>query len=159
MGERWDEDDEDVMSFLEKIEAALRRMIVGVFRFIFVRLPMWVYELGKGFFDWIGRALGYMVRLTVKLARVLCLAVVWLALVFGPLTASLCWDWPLKRSATTPPGQSVPAKPPPASIPPGSITGVATWHVLGASWAVIGLIGSVWGVRSRWHTRRTPDLD
>src|SRR5437868_6229973 len=52
MGERPEEDHDEALSLLEEIEAAFRRMIVGIFRFLFVRLPTWFCELFQNFFHW-----------------------------------------------------------------------------------------------------------
>lgn len=150
MSEQPDDPDE-VLSLLEEIEARFRRMIAGVIRFVFVRLPIWVYELGKDFFDWLGRAIRYAFRLTIKLIRIACLATIWFALVFGPLTASLYMVQSLQKSPST---SRLAAKKSLASAPQTVESGgLSKWHILGASWAVIGLIGSAWSLRTRLRPR------
>jgi hypothetical protein len=124
-------DTDEALGFLEEVEAAFRRMIVGIFRFIFIRLPTWIYELFQHFFDWLGRFLRYMVRLGIRVVRVLFFATIWALLVFGPLSFVL--SWPTLNSPT--------------------------FTVCGLAWAVIGLIGSVWGVNRWWHRRATRFAD
>lgn len=143
------DDPDEVLGLLEEIEARFRRMIAGVIRFVFVRLPVWVYELGKDFFDWLGRAIRYAFRLTIKLIRIACLATIWFALVFGPLTASLYMDRSLQESHST---SRLATKKSSVSQTVES-GGLSKWHILGASWAVIGLIGSAWSLRSHLRAR------
>jgi hypothetical protein len=120
MGDK--EDAEDTLSFLEAVEAGFRRMIGGVFRFVFIRLPTWLYECFSSFFDWLGRFLRMLWRITVRLARILFFAAIWCGLVFGPLAATLVIE---------------PASGPAFRIPAGC-------------WAALSLIGSVWGL-ARWR--------
>jgi hypothetical protein len=111
------EDPDETLSFLEEIEHAFRRMIVGVFRFTFIRLPTLVYEFFRDFFKLLERIFRYSFKLAVRLVRVSFFAGIWVLLVFGP----------------------------PATTWYSGIESIVP-HVIALSWAAIGLIGSVWGL-------------
>ncbi len=63
-----------VYLWLVEAEDALHRMTRGVFRFAFGRLPAWAVEA----------LLGTVGPVAVRLARVLAVFALWLAVVFGP---------------------------------------------------------------------------
>ena len=69
-----------VHSLLELIEDALIRMIKGIIRFIFVRVPVKIYELLNRIFPTL-----------VKLIKVLFLLLVWGGIAFVPIVAVLYW--------------------------------------------------------------------
>jgi hypothetical protein len=103
-------------------------MINGVFRFIFVRIPDWIYNLSKDLFDWLGRFLRYAIRFYIRLARALFFASIWALLVFGPFATTLL-------------------------VP--DLRGI-TFRAFGISWASIGFIGSIWGLYRWQHKHRRP---
>ncbi len=45
-----DNEDDEAIGLLAATEAAILRMTAGMFRFVFVQIPTWIYELGKNFF-------------------------------------------------------------------------------------------------------------
>ena len=122
--EKHDGDPDEALSLLEEIEAAFRRMIVGIFRFLFFRLWVWLYELFHSFFDWIGRLFRNLVQLSIRLVRVGFFGTVWGLLVFGPLGLALSLE-----------GLRSPA-----------------FMVVASSWAGLGLLGSLWGL-NRWRQK------
>lgn len=91
------DDHDKTLGFLEEVEAAFRRMISGIFRFVIIKLPTWFYERLQDFFDWIIRFLRYALRFLIRLGRLLFFAAVWGLLVFGPLALTsykflgACW--------------------------------------------------------------------
>ncbi len=64
--------------WLEDVEEAFWRMIRGVFRFVFHRLP-------EAFYRWMVDAVG---PVTIRLIRVLVVFSLWLAVLFGPATTA-----------------------------------------------------------------------
>jgi hypothetical protein len=65
--------------WLKDIEDALWRMIMGIFQFIFLGLPEWVY-----------RVLVDTVRpVTIRLMNVFALLFLWLTVVFGPVVVAV----------------------------------------------------------------------
>src|SRR6266446_149328 len=68
--------------FLDECETLLTRMIIGIFRFSFVRLPCWIYESTLQFAPTL-----------VKAIRVLVLMAVWLLVAVVPAVIGLCFSW------------------------------------------------------------------
>jgi hypothetical protein len=108
---------DETLSFLEEIEHAFRRMIVGIFRFTFIRLPNLVYELFRDFFNLLERIIRYAVKLAIRLIRVLFFAAIWGTLVLGPAASAFL----ISRE-------------------------YSAAHVIAIFWAGLGLIGSIWGL-------------
>ena len=73
------------------VEEALWRMIRGVFRFTFHRLPEGIY---RALVDTVGPA-------TIRLVRVLVVFCLWLAVVFGPVLVAVTFRLPLWVCAGT----------------------------------------------------------
>lgn len=121
----YDDERDETLSFLEEIEKTFRDMIVGIFRFVFIRLPTWFYELFQNFFIWLAQFIQFTIKFSIRLARVLFFASIWGLLVLGPLAAALLWTAPESGLC----------------------------KALGVAWAGVGIIGSVWGVR-RWRQKR-----
>jgi hypothetical protein len=113
------------LGLLAGIEAAFTRMIVGVVRFAFVKLPCGLRDVADGLVAWLVPVLGSMARVAIRVARVAVVGAVWLALVVGPLGVSLWW------------------------LQPADVT----VHLSAALWVVIGLAGSVWGIARRRHAQ------
>lgn len=124
--------DDDALSLLEEVEVLFRRMISGIFRFIFVRLPTWIYEICKDFFDWLGRAIRYLAKFSVRLIRALFFVAIWGTLVFGPLAVGMRFSSPNAPKWTL----------------------LKTWTVVGVCWAAVGLMGSIWGLNRWWEQRK-----
>jgi hypothetical protein len=122
--EKHDGDPDEGLSLLEEIEAAFRRMIGGIFRFLFFRLWVWLYELFHSFFDWLGRLFRNLVQFSIRLVRVGFFGTIWALLVFGPLGLVL-----FLKELSSPP-----------------------FRVVAFSWAGLGLVGSLWGL-NRWRKK------
>jgi hypothetical protein len=120
---------------LEEVESLLLRMIAGVFRFTFVRTPRFLYDLVVRCLPW-----------GVKIARVLILLVIWVAIVFGPAY----WVYVLEEQPT------------PWAGPLGAVVRWfrehrALGHIGLTVWTVLALAGSVWGaiyIRRRIRRKR-----
>ena len=126
-----DEDGKEFLGLLEAIEDGFRRMIYGIINFICVKFPHlfravinFVRKLYHDFLIWLDRFIRFVVKLTVRLSRVAFFATVWTLLVFGPLMFVLWASFTLFLA------------------------------ILGVGWAVIGIMGSVWGLK-RWRQQRT----
>jgi hypothetical protein len=99
--------------WLVDAEDSLVRMIRGVFRFI-EEFPTCVYRL----------IVETAAPIAIRTCRVLCLACLWLMLLFSPITlACAC-----------------------------SVNGFWTWVSL--AWAVMAIIGSVWGLNRAVKKRK-----
>ncbi len=121
---------DETLTLIEEMEAAIRRMIVGVFRFVFVRFPAWILEILNHFFEGIIRGIQYLFQLTIRLIRLAFFVSIWALLIFAPLAATLYWsdlDSPVLRG-------------------------------LAVGWSAIGLIGSAWGLR-RWSSQKAIRFD
>jgi len=106
--------DDGVLAWLEDL---LIKMIVGVFRFICVKLPSEFY-----------RALVRWFPTLVRLGKVLSLLTIWLVVTFGPLALSMNTDPPdLVSSVSTEPSRP------------------EFWKWCAVSYTAVALCGSVWG--------------
>jgi tetratricopeptide (TPR) repeat protein len=121
-------------SLLDQLEDLLSRMIRGVFRFTFVRLPREVYE---AVIRWFPTA--------VKLLKVLGLLAAWLLLTFGPVA------WVLGNGAWVSPDVGPPLAWYYAHRTP--------WDVALCLWSAVAIIGSVWGVARLRRKGRLPPID
>jgi hypothetical protein len=72
---------DELLAFLERLEGTVARMIRGIWTFIWTRIP----ELLRQFFDWLQLQLFYACRVAVRLSRVAGLFVAWTVLVLGPV--------------------------------------------------------------------------
>jgi hypothetical protein len=77
--ERIDAMNSPLCIWLAGVEDKIQRMIIGVFRFAFQRVPEWIY---RTLIDVVG-------PVTVRLIRATVLFAIWLLLVFGPIAATL----------------------------------------------------------------------
>jgi hypothetical protein len=116
---------DEALTFLEEVEKAFRRMIDGIFRFLFIRLWIWFYELFESLIEQIKRFLRYMLRLGVRLLRVLFFGGIWACLVFGPLAATYRF-----------------------TILQGEVYRIGGW-----AWTSVCSIGSLWGLNRWWKQR------
>jgi hypothetical protein len=110
---------EDVLAALEDVEFKVRGMIVGVLHFAVIGLPDLLRRFLHGLVDWVGDAMQFLARFSVRLARVLVVFGAWVGLVYGPLFLTTWYS--------------------------------AGW--LGIVWMVLGIIGSLWGVKT-WRAKR-----
>jgi hypothetical protein len=138
-------DNDEVLTLLDELTILVWSMIVGIFRFVFVRLPMLVYELFKGFFDRIGRALRYLLRVAVGLVRVAFVILVWLGIVLGPIAAAFYLDRPYSSSERQL-GSGVGLN--------QYLRSLTAVHFGALAWTAVGLAGSIWGFSRWWQQRR-----
>src|SRR5579884_1226626 len=109
--------DHEPFRMLERCEAALRRMIAGVFHFMTEALPQWLRKSWDDLLGWLGNFSEFCIRFAVRLGRVVFFALVWMLLVFGiPVVA----------------------------ISLGSDSGMVI--LLAVVWMCLGISGSVWGL-------------
>jgi hypothetical protein len=118
-------------------------MIVGIFRFIFVKIPLWIYDCGRDFFDWLGNGILFLIRVVVRLVRVTLIGGLWFALVFGPVIASLYLDWPFPDNVANGLKNDLNEQP------------FRIWHIASAGWALVGMAGSIWGLNRVVKHRRS----
>ena len=109
-----------VLAFLEDL---LVRMIVGVFRFIFVKLPSELY-----------RALRRWFPTLMRVVKILILLVAWLTLVFGPLFGSL------HRA-----GSAKMWLPYEITVPAFYLRHAQLLDALVLGYSAIAVVGSIWG--------------
>jgi hypothetical protein len=77
--------EDEVLSFLERLERMLARLIEGIGVFFVHRIPKWMYEVIRACLEDIWAYLERAVRVLVRLVRVMILTAVLLAIVLGPL--------------------------------------------------------------------------
>jgi hypothetical protein len=77
--------EDEVLSFLERFERLLWRLIEGIVEFLGKRLPNWIYESVKylladftEYFDW-------AIRVFKRIGKIACYGMILLLLVVGPL--------------------------------------------------------------------------
>lgn len=70
--------------WLVEAEDSLLRMIRGVFRFVSVGLPQWIYHY----------VVDTVWPMTIRMMRVMGLAYLWLMILFGPLASDLMFTLP-----------------------------------------------------------------
>jgi hypothetical protein len=92
--------------WLVEVEEALLRMIRGIYRFVVEGLPTWIYRF---FVDTVG-------PVAARLCRVSGLALLWLMILFGPVT--LACDWGLG----------------------------GWWKFFSVAWVGVAILGSLWGL-------------
>jgi hypothetical protein len=148
-----------VHSVLEFLEDLLIRMIKGIVRFIFVRVPFRIIELLNRYFPTL-----------VKFIKVLFLLLVWLGIGIGPVLAVLFWYDPGSFSASPP---RVPyGRPATLDFAHSPISAVgnlisafiaglqrelaANWLLAGGAvlWGGLFVAGSVWGLFFAVRRRR-----
>ena len=112
--------EDGVLAWLEDL---LIKMIVGVFRFIFVKLPSEFY-----------RALVLWFPTLVRLLKVASLLIVWLTVTFGPIAVAL-------RSDDLGPTRPLDL----ISAPEAATSHSELWTWCAVAYTAVALCGSVWG--------------
>jgi hypothetical protein len=115
---------------LDKIEECLLKMIFGIFKFTFYRLPRFVWETIESWFPTI-----------LKIARVLILICIWLSLLIGPLAFIYYKLYGIR--------------PHPIDIEAEIRVILEVYGTWSLAWAGLALIGSFWGLvyvrRETWN--------
>jgi hypothetical protein len=144
------------LGFLAMIEQAFIKMITGLFRFIGVYIPQYLYQFGKGFFDGLLKFFAFTGRFLFRLFRVGLVATVWLAIVFGPLGIYMYYNGGFTEpSSTNTVFTGIGVAPRSKNI--GDELTVAKVLVIG--WAVLCLMGSAWALRRWIMQNRKPVID
>jgi hypothetical protein len=76
--------EDEVLSFLTRLERFLLRIIEGIGIFFVHRIPKWTYEVIRGLLENVWEYLERFVRIIVRLGRVTVLTGVLLVVVIGP---------------------------------------------------------------------------
>jgi hypothetical protein len=77
-------DEDEILSFLARVEKFLLRIIEGIVIFFVHRIPKWTYEVIRGCLEHLWEYVERFIRIVVRLGRVVGLMVVLAALVIGP---------------------------------------------------------------------------
>ncbi len=115
-------------------------MIVGIFRFMFVRFPVAIYEALVLFFP-----------TAVKIVRLLILLMIWSALTFGPVFAAFNMGIVMEAVHFTGIGSLAFY---------WCIENEITFRCISVGWSILAVCGSVWGavyVRRRALRRRSQE--
>lgn len=74
-----------VLALLDDAEAALRRMIGGIFWFFWEGIPDWLIPLWRKLTTAAERLVRLLVRISARLMRVLVLLAIWFAILVAPI--------------------------------------------------------------------------
>lgn len=146
--------EDQTLGFLAMIEQAFIKMITGLFRFIGVYIPQYLYQFGKGFFDGLLKFFAFTGRFLFRLFRVGLVATVWLAIVFGPLGIYMYYNGGFTETSNTV-FTGIGVAPRPTNV--GDELTVTKALVI--VWAALCLMGSAWALRRWIMQNRKPVID